>query len=91
MLVPFILTASTAFFALLSNYLVRRARYKESQRIVRMLTDAAARESRNTEESNARALVGVQGKGVWGRLVSFISGVTGLIAGLAAVVIVTVR
>jgi len=89
-LVPFILTAATAFFALLSNYLVRRARYNESQRVVRMLTDAASRESRTGEEATARALVGMQGKGVWGRFVAFISGVAGFVAGLAAVTLVTV-
>lgn len=90
-LVPLGLTAATAFFTLLSNYLVRRARYNESQRVVRMLTDAAARESRNSEEATARALVGVQGKGVWGRFLGFIGGIAGLLAGLAALILVTVR
>ena len=55
-----------------------------------MLTDAASREARNGDEATARALVGIQGKGVWGRFLAFISGVAGLIAGLAGVFLVVV-
>lgn len=54
-----------------------------------MLSDAAGREQRS-EESTARALVGVQGKGFWGGLVGVVSGIVGLIAGLAGAILVTV-
>ncbi|ORY34831.1 hypothetical protein BCR39DRAFT_132887 [Naematelia encephala] len=87
--VPLGLTALTVIFALLSNYLVRRAKRREGERICRMLTDAAGRERGAGEEGTARALVGIQGKGIWGGFVSFISGIVGLIAGLAGVVLVT--
>lgn len=89
--IPLSLSAFTLLLTLLSNYLVRRARWKESQRITRMLTDAAARERGNPEENISRALVGVQGRGVWGRFVGFLSGVIGLIAGLTGLILVTVR
>ncbi|WVQ96013.1 hypothetical protein IAU59_003113 [Kwoniella sp. CBS 9459] len=85
--IPLALTALTLIFTLLSNFLVRRARKRESERICRMLTDAAGRE-RAGEETTARALVGVQGKGFWGRVGGFISGLFGLIAGLAGSIIV---
>ncbi|KAI9639024.1 uncharacterized protein MKK02DRAFT_31286 [Dioszegia hungarica] len=88
LLVPFVLTACCLVFTLLSNYLVRRARYKESQRIVRMLTDAAGRERAVGEEGTARALVGIQGS-MWGRFVGFMSGIGGFIAGLAGLIIMT--
>jgi hypothetical protein len=89
--IPLSLSALTLFLTLLSNYLVRRARWKESQRITRMLTDAAARERGNPEENISRALVGVQGRGVWGRFVGFLSGVIGLVAGLTGLILITVR
>lgn len=54
-----------------------------------MLTDAAGRERANGDESVARALVGMQGKGVWGRLVGFVLSVLELISGLAGVIIIT--
>ncbi|OCF43814.1 hypothetical protein I317_02256 [Kwoniella heveanensis CBS 569] len=85
--VPLALTALTLIFTLLSNFLVRRAKKRESERICRMLTDAAGRE-RAGEDSTARALVGVQGKGFWGRVAGFIGGLFGLIAGLAGSIIV---
>jgi hypothetical protein len=56
-----------------------------------MLTDAAARERGNPEENISRALVGVQGRGVWGRFVGFLSGVIGLVAGLTGLILITVR
>ncbi|KAK8849618.1 hypothetical protein IAR55_004953 [Kwoniella newhampshirensis] len=87
-LIPLTLTALTLVFTLLSNYLVRRAKMLESQRICRMLTDAAGRE-RAGDENVARALVGVQGRGFWGRIFGFIGGLVGLIAGLAGVIVVT--
>ncbi|WWC65769.1 uncharacterized protein I303_108391 [Kwoniella dejecticola CBS 10117] len=87
-LVPLVLTASTLIFTLLANFLVRRAKKQESLRISRMLTEAAGRE-RASEESTARALVGVQGKGFWGRLLGFFGGVVGLIAGLTGLVLVS--
>ncbi|WVR08105.1 hypothetical protein IAU60_005151 [Kwoniella sp. DSM 27419] len=86
--IPLVLAASTLIFTLLSNFLVRRAKKRESQRICRMLTDAAGRE-RAGDESTARALVGVQGKGVWGRVVGFVGGLIGLIAGLLGMIIVS--
>lgn len=89
LLVPFIPTALCLIFTLLSNYLVRRARYKESQRIVRMLADAAGRERAVGEEGTARALVGIQG-GMWARFVGLTAAVGGLIAGLAGLIIMTV-
>lgn len=89
MLVPLVLTVCCLVFTLLSNYLVRRARYKESQRIVRMLTDAAGRERAVGEEGTARALVGIQGS-MWGRFVGFMSAFGGFIAGLAGLIIMTV-
>ncbi|ORX37835.1 hypothetical protein BD324DRAFT_623489 [Kockovaella imperatae] len=85
-LIPFILTAVTLLFSLLSSYLVRRAKWKESQRITRMLTEAAVRE-REGEESAARVAMGLE-KGVWGRFVGFLRGVIGLLAGLAGLVLV---
>ncbi|WWC73747.1 uncharacterized protein I206_107719 [Kwoniella pini CBS 10737] len=87
-LAPLVLTASTLIFTLLANFLVRRAKKQESLRISRMLTEAAGRE-RASEESTARALVGVQGKGFWGRLVGFFGGVIGLIAGLTGLILVS--
>ncbi|WVW86983.1 hypothetical protein I302_109039 [Kwoniella bestiolae CBS 10118] len=87
-LVPLLLTGSTLIFTLLSNFLVRRAKKQESLRISRMLTDAAGRE-RASEEGTARALVGVQRKGFWGRIVGFFGGVFGLIAGLAGLILVS--
>ncbi|WWC92749.1 uncharacterized protein L201_007708 [Kwoniella dendrophila CBS 6074] len=87
-IIPLVLTVSTLIFTLLSNGLVRRAKKKESLRITRMLTDAAGRERAN-EEATARALVGVQGKGFWSRLLGFFGGVIGLIAGLAGMILVT--
>lgn len=89
-LVPFFLTFLTLAFSLLSNFLVRRARRLESERICRMLTDVAGRERAGGDEGVARALVGMQGKGAWGRFVGFILSVLELIAGLAGVIIVTV-
>ncbi|WWC95765.1 hypothetical protein V866_002631 [Kwoniella sp. B9012] len=87
-LVPLVLTGSTLIFTLLSNFLVRRAKKQESLRISRMLTEAAGRE-RASEEGTARALVGVQRKGFWGRILGFFGGVFGLIAGLAGLVLVS--
>ncbi|KAK6908529.1 hypothetical protein I204_06509 [Kwoniella mangroviensis CBS 8886] len=87
-LVPLLLTGSTLIFTLLSNFLVRRAKKQESLRISRMLTEAAGRE-RASEEGTARALVGVQRKGFWGRILGFFGGVFGLIAGLAGLVLVS--
>ncbi|WRT69643.1 uncharacterized protein IL334_006632 [Kwoniella shivajii] len=86
-LIPLVVTASTLIFTLLSNFLVRRAKKRESMRISRMLTDAAGRERAN-EEATARALVGIQGKGFWGRIVGFLGGVVGLIAGLTGLILV---
>lgn len=90
--VPFGITALTVIFSLLSNHLVRRARRQEGQRIQRMLTDAAARErGRGTGDRHVtRALVGVQEKGVWGRLVGFFRGILGFIIGLAGLGLVIV-
>lgn len=90
--VPFGVTALTVLFSLLSNHLVRRARQQEGQRIQRMLTDAAARErGRGAGDRHvSRALVGVQEKGVWGRLVGFFRGILGFIIGLAGLGLVVV-
>jgi glycerol uptake facilitator-like aquaporin len=87
--VPFVVTGLTLIFTLLSNYLVRRARYNESQRIVKMLTDAAGRERSIGDEGAARAMVGIQGS-VWGRIVGFLTAIAGLVAGLAGLIVVTV-
>lgn len=69
--------------------MVRRARWKESQRISRMIADAASREHAG-EERSARAAVGLQKGGVWSRIKGFLSGVLGFIAGLAGVILITV-
>ena len=87
-LVPLLLTLFILLTTLLSNYLVRRARFKESQRVSRMLTEAAARE-REGEEAAARVAMGME-KGFGGRVVAFLFGVIGFIAGLAGLVLVLV-
>lgn len=87
-LVPFGLTFGILVVTLLSNYLVRRARWKESQKVRRMLTEAAARE-RHGDESGARAAVGLE-RGVCSSLLGFLSGVFGLAAGLASLILVGV-
>jgi hypothetical protein len=87
--IPLVITALTLILTLLCSYLVRRARYNESQRIVKMLTDAAGRERSGGDEGAARAMVGLQGS-FWGRIVGFVGGIFGLIAGLAGLIVVTV-
>ena len=89
MIVPATLTIIVLLTTLLSNYLVRRAKWKESQRIQRMITDAAARE-RIGDESSAMAALGLQ-NGVWGSFVVFVLGVIGFVAGLAGLLVVIVR
>jgi hypothetical protein len=89
-LIPLLTTMATLLFTILSNYLVRRAHTKESQRVVRMLTDAAGSARREGDEAVARALVGLEAPGVWNKIVGFFSGIIGLIAGLASLIIVTV-
>jgi len=86
-LVPFCVTAATLFCALLANYLVRRARRLESDRIFRMLSDVADRQ--NEENRLARAWIG-SGGGAWNRLVDFVVGVLELLAGLVGLIVVSV-
>lgn len=86
-LVPFCVTAATVFCALLANYLVRRARRLESDRIFRMLSDAAERQQE--ENRLARAWVG-SGGGAWARFVDFVIGVLELVAGLVGLIVVAV-
>jgi len=86
-LVPFGVTAATLFFALLANYLVRRARQLESDRIFRMLSDVSDR--RDEENRLARAWIG-SGGGAWARFVDFIVGVLELLAGLVGLIVITV-
>jgi hypothetical protein len=90
LLIPLLTTMATLLFTILSNYLVRRAHTKESQRVVRMLTDAAGSARREGDEAVARALVGLEAPGVWNKIVGFFSGIIGLVAGLASLIIVTV-
>ena len=86
-LVPFGVTAATLFFALLANYLVRRARQLESDRIFRMLSDVSDR--RDEENRLARAWIG-SGGGAWARLVDFVVGFLELVAGLVGLIVITV-
>lgn len=86
-LVPFCVTAATLFCALLANYLVRRARQLESDRIFRMLSDVSDRQ--NEENRLARAWIG-SGGGAWARFVDFVVGVVELLAGLVGLIVVTV-
>lgn len=86
-LIPFGLTAVTLFCALISNYLVRRARRLESDRIYRMLSDVADRQ--HEENRLARAWVG-SGGGAGARFIDFIIGVLELLAGLVGLIVVAV-
>lgn len=86
-LIPFGVTALTLFCALFANYLVRRARRLESDRIYRMLSDVADRQ--HEENRLARAWVG-SGGGAWARFVDFVIGVVELLAGLVGLIVVIV-
>jgi len=88
--VPLTVSLLTHILTLLANFLVRRARRIESERVIRRLTEAAQRERVGEDENVARAIVGMQGKGIWGRFVGFIGGILGLVAGLAGMILVVV-
>ena len=84
---PATVTLIALILTLLSNYLVRRAKMLEGQRICRMLNSAAS--EAGDEEHMARGLVGVQG-GLWKGFKGFVGGVIGLLAGLAGIILVLV-
>ncbi|KAL7425069.1 hypothetical protein Q5752_000757 [Cryptotrichosporon argae] len=77
-------SGSAIVFALLTNFLVRRAKAHEAARIQRMLVETA----RGNEDSIARALVGLQGVTFGQRLYAGLLALLALIAGLAALVVV---
>ncbi|RXK41819.1 hypothetical protein M231_00818 [Tremella mesenterica] len=81
-LVPLIPAATTIFLSLLANYLVRRAKWLESMRILRALT------THGREDTWARAWYGLRERGCWGGFLRLIRGIAGFISGLAGVTVV---
>jgi hypothetical protein len=90
LLLPLLLTLFTGLLTLLSSFLVRRARTKESRRVVRMVTDGVGQGHAVGDEVVARALVGMDKRKWYHKVLSFLGGVVGFIAGLASLLLVLV-